>query len=274
MRSFFAARAIPGVERVDADAYARVLASPLGAPVVVSVRPLPGEHALELRVHGASPSELFRVAAASRRAFDLAADPARIALGLRADPRLGPLVKRRPGLRLPGAWDPFECAVRAVLGQQVSVAAARTLAGRLVRRAGQALPVGSPGLSHVFPGPEAIARASLDGLGLTSGRVGALRALARAVADRRLDLGAPAEEVTAGLAALPGVGAWTAQYVALRGLGEPDAFPGGDLVLRRVAGPAGAPLSTRALESLAEAWRPWRGYAAQHLWCAASDVAD
>src|SRR6185436_13245042 len=139
----------------------------------------------------------------ARRAFDLGADPARIARAFEADPLLRPLVRRRPGLRIPGAWDPFECAVRAVLGQQVSVAAGRTLAARLVARVGQPIATGADGLTHLFPSPAALAGADLDGLGLTRARAAALQALARAVAGGRLDLGGPVDEVTAGLLALP-----------------------------------------------------------------------
>jgi AraC family transcriptional regulator, regulatory protein of adaptative response / DNA-3-methyladenine glycosylase II len=281
VRDFLAARALPGVERVDARGYARTVGaanppgggrSAAGGHALVCVRPVEGEHALELRVRGAAPAALFQLSSAARRMFDLAADPARIALAFQADPRLGPLVARRPGLRIPGAWDPFECAVRAVLGQQVSVAAGRTLAARLVARAGHAVTGGGDGLTHLFPSPAALAGADLDGLGLPGARVRALHALGAAVAEGALDLGASAEEVAAGLEALPGFGAWTAQYVALRALGAPDAFPAGDLVLRRAAADA-APLTTRALEARAEAWRPWRGYAVLHLWRAASEVA-
>lgn len=268
---FFATRAVPGVEHVDDQGYRRVLATREGGAAIVSVAALRGEHALELRVRGASPSELFQVAAAARHAFDVAADPSLVGQALGSDPLLGPLVKKRPGLRVPGAWDPFEIAVRAVLGQQVSVAAARTLAGRLVARAGRAIAVHGP-LQYAFPDPRALAAASLDGLGITGARIRALQGLARAIVDGRLDLDGPAEDVTAALAALPGFGAWTAQYVALRGLGEPDAFPEGDLVLRRMAASGAAPLSTRALATLAEGWRPWRAYAALHLWRAAGDV--
>lgn len=161
--------------------------------------------------------------------------------------------------------------MRAVLGQQVSVAAARTLAGRLVARAGRPIPGGADGLTHLFPPPAAILDGDLDGLGLTGARIRALRALARAVLDGAVDFGASVEDVVAALSALPGVGDWTAQYVALRALGEPDAFPAGDLVLRRVAAGDGPAWSARALEAAAESWRPWRGYAALHLWRAASD---
>jgi AraC family transcriptional regulator of adaptative response / DNA-3-methyladenine glycosylase II len=272
VRDFLAARALPGVERVDARGYARTVASDEGH-ALICVRALEGEHALELRVKGAPPAALFPLAATARRALDLAADPARIALALAADPLLAPLVKRRPGLRIPGAWDPFECAVRAVLGQQVSVAAGRTLATRLVARLGRPIAGGGDGLTHLFPSPAQLAAARLDGLGLPGTRLDALRALGRAVAEGRVDFAAPVEEVTAALTALPGIGAWTAQYVALRALGEPDVLPAADLVLRRAVAAGGAPLDARALVARAEAWRPWRGYAALHLWCAARDAA-
>jgi AraC family transcriptional regulator of adaptative response / DNA-3-methyladenine glycosylase II len=201
--------------------------------------------------------------------FDLAADPARIALAFKRDPLLGPLATRRPGLRIPGAWEAFECAVRAVLGQQVSVAAGRTLAERLVARAGPLVLGGTDGLNRSFPTPAALATADLQGIGLTGARIAALKALARAVISGAVDFGASVEDAKAALLALPGFGRWTAEYVALRALGEPDAFPSADLVLRRAAGTEGQPLGERALEARAEAWRPWRGYAVLHLWCGA-----
>ncbi len=270
---FLARRSVPGVERVDARGCARTVASD-GGHAIVCVRPIDGEDALELRVRGAAPTALFQLSSAARRTFDLAADPVRIVLAFKSDPLIAPLVKQRPGLRIPGAWDAFECAVKAVLGQQVSVAAARTFAARVVARAGQPIEGGTEGLTHVFPTPVVLADANLDGLGITGARISALHSLARAVTDRALDFDAPVEEVTAALAALPGFGDWTAQYVALRALGEPDAFPSGDLVLRRRAAVGGAPLSTRGLEARAEVWRPWRGYAAVHLWRAASETID
>ena len=268
VRGFLALRALPGVERVDERGYARTLATDDGGHATVCVRPLEGEHALQLRVGGAAPAALFELSTTARRVFDLAADPARIEAALGTDPRLGPLVRRRPGLRIPGAWDPFECAVRAVLGQQVSVAAGCTLASRLVARFGRAIE-GGPGLTHLFPSPAALASASLDGLGLPGTRAAALKALAEAVATGAVDFSAPAETVTAALQGVRGIGPWTAQYVVLRALGEPDAFPEGDLVLRTAVGAGSGPLSARALQERAEAWRPWRGYAVLHLWAEA-----
>ena len=268
---FLAARAVPGVERVDKRGYARTVVGG-GSHGVICVQPLDGEDALELRVRGTAPAVLFQLSSAVRRTFDLAADPARIALAFRSDAVLARLVKRRPGLRIPGAWDPFECAVRAVLGQQISVPAARTLAMRLVARVGRPIATAENGLTHLFPTPADLATADLDGLGLTKVRICALKALARAVADGDLAFHDPVEQVTAALAALPGIGAWTSQYVALRALSEPDAFPSSDLVLRRTAAVNGTPLAVWALEALAETWRPWRGYAAMHLWRSATDT--
>jgi AraC family transcriptional regulator of adaptative response / DNA-3-methyladenine glycosylase II len=273
MHDFLAKRALPGVERVDARGYARTVALSAG-PAVVCVRPLESQDALELRVKGAPPAALFQLLSAARRTFDLAADPAAIALAFKSDPLLSPLVRNAPGLRIPGAWDPFECAVRAVLGQQVSVAAGRTLAARLVARAGTAIATGAEGLTHLFPSPAQLEAANLDGLGITGARIRALQAMAGAVVDGRVDFGLPAVDVASALASLPGFGDWTAQYIALRGLGEPDAFLSGDLVLRRVAGPQGSPLSARLLEARAEAWRPWRAYAVMHLWRMATQAAS
>ena len=179
----------------------------------------------------------------------------------------------RPGLRAPGAWDGFELAVRAVLGQQISVAAATALAGRIAREHGQPLPEAlreaAPGLSHVFPAARRLARADLSGLPMPRARSAALETLARAAAEDpalfepRGDL----DSAVRRLKALPGIGEWTAQYIAMRQLREPDAFPGGDVgLLRAMAGPDGRRPSPAALLARAEAWRPWRAYAALHLW--------
>jgi AraC family transcriptional regulator, regulatory protein of adaptative response / DNA-3-methyladenine glycosylase II len=272
LRDFLAVRALAGVERVDARGYARTVACEDGH-ALIRVTALPGEDALELRVAGAPAAALLQLSSLARRVFDLAADPQRIGVELATDRLLGPLVRQRPGLRIPGAWDPFECAVRAVLGQQVSVAAGRTFAARLVERAGSAIRGGRDGLTHLFPSASAVAAANLDALGITKSRAATLHALARAVLERRIDFSAAPEEVVAAMAALPGIGPWTAQYVALRALGEPDALPTGDLVLRRMAAPAGEELSVRQLEVRARDWQPWRGYAVIQLWRAASERA-
>ncbi|HEY7887370.1 MAG TPA: AlkA N-terminal domain-containing protein [Steroidobacteraceae bacterium] len=270
LRDFLALRATPGVERMDEQTYARLIRIDAGH-AVIQVQPVPGKDALQLRVTGAPPGALFQIATAARRVFDLSADPTLLTAGLGSDPLLRPLLRRRPGIRIPGTWDAFECAVRAVLGQQVTVAGARTLAGRLVERTGEAVATAVAGLERLFPTPQAVAAANLDGLGLTGARISALKALAVAVGEGRVAFDRPAEDVIASLVELPGIGEWTAQYIALRALGEPDAFLVADLVVRRMAAGGGAPLMAKELEQRAEAWRPWRGYAVMHLWCAASD---
>jgi AraC family transcriptional regulator of adaptative response / DNA-3-methyladenine glycosylase II len=226
---------------------------------------------LQLRVRGAAPTMLFQISSTARRMFDLAADPTRIATSFKTDDLLAPLVKRRPGLRIPGAWDAFECAVRALLGEHLDVAAARTLAARIVGRAGEPISEAVEGLTHFFPTPAALATADLSGLGLAASRVAAIRALARATHEGKVDFTANVEEIMATLATLPGFDAAAAEYVALCALGEPDAFPRGDLIVRRMAGSQRKPLTARELDARMEAWRPWRGYALIHLWQAAEN---
>jgi len=272
VRDFLAAHAISGVERVDEDGYSRTLRGDKGHSIIC-VRPLEGEHALELRIRSAVPAALFQISSAARRAFDANADPARITFAFRSDPLLGPLVAKRPGLRIPGAWDPFECAVCAVLGQNVSIAYGSALAARLVDRAGQRINEPVSDLTRLFPTPMALARADLSGLGFTKTRVTTLQELSWAVIHGKLDFSSTTENVRAALLKLPGIGESTAEYVVLRALGEPDAFPSADSVLRHIAGRPSRPLSALELEARAEAWRPWRAYAAMHLWRAEANPA-
>lgn len=195
---------------------------------------------------------------------------------LSTDPLVGPLVTARPGARLPGAWDPFEVGVRAIIGQQVSVAGANTITARLVTRHGQPVPgLAAMGLTHLFPDAEVLADDDTDlaGLGLTTARAGAIRSFAAAVAadEIRFDRSEALEALVAAVTSVPGLGPWTAHYLALR-LGEPDAFPATDLALRRSAARlSGSPLTHRQLEQLSEAWRPHRATAALHLWLADRD---
>ncbi|HEX9625378.1 MAG TPA: AlkA N-terminal domain-containing protein [Acidiferrobacterales bacterium] len=270
LREFLATRALPGIERVEKDAYFRsVLVGK--AQGWIEVRPVPKVDALELAVHGLGPEALFGVVSRVRQMFDLSADPKDVREVLKKDVRFAPLLRRRPGLRVPGAWDPFEIAVRAVLGQQVSVAAARTFAARIVAAYGVPLASPAEGLTHLFPGPQALAAADLTGIGLTKARALTLNALAAAVRDGDVSFDAAGEEVRAALTALPGIGDWTAEYIAMRGLSDPDAFPAQDLVLRRMAGRKKA-LGTKELMKVAETWRPWRAYAVLHLWRTASEA--
>jgi len=272
VREFLAAHAVPGVERVDKDGYSRTLRGDNG-PSFICVRLLENEDALELRVQGAVTTTLFQISSAARRVFDTSADPARTTLAFRSDPLLGPLVARRPGLRIPGAWDPFECTVCAVLGQNDGVASARTLVARIVDRAGERIKEPVAGLTHLFPTPTALATADLNVLDLPQACVAALQELARAVIEGKLDFGASTERVLGTLSQLSGVGPSIAEYVALHALGEPDAFPATDTNLRHIVG-ANRPLSSVELEVRAEAWRPWRGYAALHLFSAAADQTE
>ncbi len=255
---YFAARAVPGVEHVSGETYRRTIVIG-GDPGVLELMPGGDDHLL-LLAHLPHWEELIHIVERARRMaavdFDLE-EPARV---LAADPLLAPLLRARPGLRPPGTWDPFETGVRAILGQQVSIAAANTLAGRLVERLGTPVPgLGPLGLTHTFPSPETVAGADLDGLGLTRTRAEAIRSFARAVAEDeiRLDRSVSLDRLTASITAIDGLGPWTAQYVALR-LGEPDAFPAEDLGLRRALGG----------QDRSERWRPWRALAATHLWVA------
>lgn len=273
---FLRGRALPGIEQVDARSYARVF-GPADAPGWLRVSAWPGgEHALKLDLHCPQPARMQGVVSRVRRLFDLDADPRAIADALRGEATLRPLLRKRPGLRLPGSWDGFEVAVRAILGQQVSVAAARTLASRLVQRHGVALDEAPlPGLDRLFPTPEVLAEADLRALGVTGARAETIRGMARAVLDGRVDFRAeqPLDEFVTRWVALPGIGEWTAHYMAMRALSHPDAFPAADLILRRAAAGGGDALSTKALTALAEAWRPWRAYAVIHLWRASADAA-
>lgn len=272
---FLRGRALPGVEVVDDSGYARAFGTP-EAPGWLRLGPWPGArgggggHALRLELHGGRPALLLGIVGRLRRMFDLDADPRAIAATLGADPRLAPLVRARPGLRIPGGWDGFEIAVRAVVGQQVSVAAARTITARLAERHGTPLPeaFAAHGLGHLFPTPEALAGGDLGRIGLTRARAATVREVARAVLDGRVDFSPAAtlDDFVARWTALPGIGPWTAHYIALRALGHPDAFPAGDLVLQKTLPEGGGRLTEKALRARAEAWRPWRGYAAIHLW--------
>jgi len=264
--AYLRGRAIPGVEKIEADTYRRTYR--LGECTgTLEVSHQPERRALSVRIDGEGLLPVRQLVARVRRLFDLDADPAAISAALGGDPIIGPRLARAPGVRVPGAFDPFELAIRAVLGQQVSVKGATTLAGRVVQRCGTPSTVTWNGLTHFFPTPEALAQADLSGLGLTGGRVLALKALAAACAsgEELLKPGANLEDSVARLVTLPGIGDWTARYVALRALGEPDAFPSGDLGLRKAAG-EGSVIAPGALERMAEAWRPWRGYAALLLW--------
>ncbi|WP_342317120.1 AlkA N-terminal domain-containing protein [Lysobacter sp. FW306-1B-D06B] len=278
MLDFLRGRALPGVEVVDEHAYARVI-GPIEQPGRLRMSAWPnGEHALKLELHGVATARLLEIVQRLRRMFDLDADPQAIAGALSSDARLAPLLAQRPGLRLPSGWDGFEIAVRAIIGQQVSVAAARTLASRLAQKYGRALPQPfAPGLAHLFPTPEALVDADLETIGLIRSRAQTVRGVASALIEGRVDFRAERtlEDFTARWVALPGIGPWTAQYIALRALGHPDAFPVEDLVLQKALPADGTRMTAKALGARAQAWSPWRGYAVIHLWrdCVPTPVA-
>jgi AraC family transcriptional regulator of adaptative response / DNA-3-methyladenine glycosylase II len=269
MIDFLEARAIPGLERVCDDAYSRIIQ--LGdATGSITVLNAPRDSALRAVVRIPRLDALPAVITRIRRMFDLSAEPHAIADALSSDPRLEPLVRRRPGLRVPGGWDAFEIAVRAVLGQQITVRAATQLAGRLVAAIGESIFEQSqiPGLTHAFPPADRFTADSMSRLGIPRSRVAALAGIADAIQadphlfDPRPDL----DQTIAHLRKLPGIGEWTAQYIAMRAMGESDAFPAGDVGLQRaLVERDGRPTASQLL-ALSEQWRPWRAYAVLHLW--------
>jgi AraC family transcriptional regulator, regulatory protein of adaptative response / DNA-3-methyladenine glycosylase II len=283
MLAFLAMRAIPKVERVTDGRYERSLGIG-GAVGVIRVEPA-SKNRIAVSVRFPKISALSAIIARVRRVFDLAADPVAIGEHLARDPALAPLVARRPGLRVPGAWDGFELAIRAILGQQITVVAARGLAAKLVAGYGEPLPenLASEGVTHVFPTPQRLAGADFAALGMPRSRAAALSAMTGAVAADPLIFGPKRtlEEAVAALRALPGIGEWTAQYIAMRELREPDAFPAADIgLMRALADETGRRPTPAELSARAEAWRPWRAYAALHLWSSeaqppqAKEIAD
>ena len=272
---FLGARAVPGIESYEDGVYRRTLRLPRGAGTVALSA---GEGRVRCVLRLEDLRDLGAAVQRCRRLLDLDADPVAVSEALSSDPALAPLVGRRPGLRVPGSVDGPELAARAVLGQQVSVTGARTLAGRLVGSLGEALPgaLAEPAgpLTHLFPVPEAVAGLGPGEIGLPAARHGALVGLAGALerGEISLDAGVDRDEARRRLLTLKGIGPWTASYVAMRALGDPDAFLPGDLGIRRASARLGLPESARGIEAVAARWRPWRSYAAQHLWASLEDA--
>src|SRR5215469_824315 len=262
MLGFLAPRATPGVEVVEAGSYRRsILVN--GSEGWVEATLDQRNHTLAVRIQFPDPCTLFFIVERIRTMFDLDADPNEIARCLGGDGTLAMLVKAAPGVPVPGCWDGFELATRAIVGQQISVKAATTLAGRVVTTFGR--PISAPGgITHLFPGAEILAEADLRRAGITQSRAETIRTLARAVCEGRIGFEGivDADDVLDRLRGIRGIGEWTAQYIAMRALGEPDAFPAGDLGLVRASGAQ----NSGQLERRAEAWRPWRAYAAMYLW--------
>jgi AraC family transcriptional regulator of adaptative response / DNA-3-methyladenine glycosylase II len=264
---FLSRRAIPGVEEVEYGTYRRTVEVEDFEGVIEIRRPAEENH-LVLRVPAAASRGLLVIVRRARRLFDLDADPREISRRLSRDSTLGATLRRHAGIRVPGAWDGFEIAIRAILGQQVSVASATTLAGRLALLFGEPLGGAEGRLGRLFPKPQALADARLSRIGLPAARAQTIRRVARAVLDGTLDLDAAADPdgTRSRLEEIRGVGPWTAQYIAMRALGDPDAFLPDDLGIRRALSSKGALPTAAAVRERSEAWRPWRSYAAIALW--------
>ena len=265
--AFFARRAIPGVEQIDSESYSRRFALD-GAIGSLRVSHIADDDALAVVIDFPRAAQIDDICARVRRMFDVDADIATIHARLGRKPPLRALVRRHPGQRLPGGWDGFEIAVRAVLGQQISVAAARTLASRLVQRFGTQVSLPSGEECHLFPPPRDLVEADFVAIGLTRARAQTLRSMAQALCEGRVDFrpDQSLEEFVEKWVQLPGIGAWTAHYIAMRALSHADAFPAADLVLRKAVSSDGKPVPLKQLQMMAEAWRPWRAYAVLHLW--------
>jgi AraC family transcriptional regulator of adaptative response / DNA-3-methyladenine glycosylase II len=276
MIGFLAARAIKGIEAVNGDKRYRRSIALDGAQGAISVEPDERKPGLRVTIRFPRIASLATIVRRVRRIFDLSADPLAIGEDLGRDPLLAPLIARRPGLRVPGAWDGFEVAVRAMLGQQITVTAASRLAAKLVAAYGEPLLPGlGDRLTHTFPTPERMAHADLRPLGMPAARADALSSVA-GVAAADPGLFSPTQTLDSAIAklrSLRGIGEWTAQYIAMRVLREPDAFPAADIGLMRALTPVGGSrLSAGEVLARAEAWRPWRAYAAQHLWTADAEA--
>ena len=265
---FLSERAIPGLESVGSGKYARYLPTATGH-TFVRISACEHENALQMQVRDAAPAELFELSARARRVFDLTADPAQIVDAFKGDTLLAPLARSRPGLRIIGDWDPFECAVRTLLERQLGRFGARAATADLIARTGRPLDGGLDGLTRLFPTADALAAADLGGLPLTPPQRETLRALCRAACDGIVCFGDSIEKITTSLMTVPGLDDWVAQVVALRAGGDPDAFPTDDPILRYQAADKSGASSPEALEERAQAWRPWRGYAACQLWAEA-----
>lgn len=267
---WLARRALPGIAEAHDGAYRRTLRLPLGA-AIATLEPVDSHVRCTLRLE--TMADLASAVAQCRRLLDLDADPLSVVEVLTRDRDLAKAVRKRPGLRAPGAVDGFELAIQAVMGQQISLAAARTLTSRLVESNGDRIKLSDPTLTHLFPTPASVADADLSGLGVPAARRATLRAVARAVAtgELALDPGADRAEVRQRLRTLPGIGEWTTGYIVMRALGDPDTLLPTDLGVRKAGARLGFGGDSRSIAERAAAWRPWRTYATHQLWATLAD---
>ncbi len=267
---FLGMRAIGGIESYDGTTYRRSLRLP-GGDGSVTLSAEPDADGFRAVFELEDLRDLTAAISRCRHLLNLDADPVAVDSGLGEDEMLAPLVAVLPGIRMPGSADPFELAIRAVVGQQISVAGARTVAGRLVAAAGRPLQNPASPVTHTFPSPDAVASLARDrpeAFSMPASRRRTIVALAEALADGalRIDPGSDPEEVRAGLLSLPGIGPWTADYIVMRALGDPDGFLPSDLGVRHALEHLGAAADPRSAAALSERWRPWRSYAVAHLW--------
>jgi AraC family transcriptional regulator of adaptative response / DNA-3-methyladenine glycosylase II len=269
---FLKAHATPGTEVIEDECYRRSIEIN-GQAGEIEVRHEPDESRLRVRVTLPSYGQLVLVVERVRRIFDLGADPLQITNHLAQDSRLGIMLQARPGLRVPGVWDTFELAVRAVLGQQLTFVDSKAVIARLVRTFGRPIKTAAPGLTHLFPRPEVLASGNLSSIVMPPARAETLRALARATCQGKLNpaAGKSLDDIISRLCAIHGMGRRRVNYIAMRAFGEPDAFPSSDLGLRRALTGCRRLPSEDEFRSLAESWRPWRAYAAICLWAADAD---
>ena len=268
MLAYLATRAIPGVEAVGEDGYSRTFVLD-GEAGEIHLRFSRERHEALLTIVFVNTRVLQQIVERVRLMFDLKAVSVEIDRFFSQDPYLAGAVQRQPGIRVPVAWDGFEVAVRAIIGQQVSVKGATTLVSRLVHAHGEAYAsVSGDALNRLFPSPALLATAKLDGLGITTRRIAAIQALAAAVRDGelRFDGSMDTADFCARIVQIPGIGPWTAQYIAMRALSDPDAFPDADLILLRAAADEGETLTPKQLQQRSQAWRPWRAYSVMLLW--------
>jgi AraC family transcriptional regulator of adaptative response / DNA-3-methyladenine glycosylase II len=264
---YFAARAVPGVEHCDGERYARTLSLPHGHGIVAAT---PAADHVSATFRLADWRDLAPAVGRVRHLLDLDADPMSVVTALSADPHLAPLIERSPGRRAAGSVDPHETLVKAIVGQQVSVAGARTVAGRIAAAVGEPVAIGDPVLTHLFPSMEQLAAAGAGDLPMPAARADTIRRVAAMVAagDLVLDAGIDRSAVVERLCAVRGIGPWTARYVVMRGLGDPDVFLESDLGVRQALAAIDLPASA------ADRWRPWRTYAMHHLWASLPTVHE
>ncbi len=267
---FLEVRAIPEVEKVDVNSYQRTIRLD-GKPSRLTVTQVPGKRCLQLNLEAEESNYLLEVSNKVRRIFDLDADPLEVSRILKQDKTLRPLVNQLPGQRVPGCWSPFEIAIRAIVGQQISVKGATTVMGRIASQYGER---GQYGLC--FPEPEQLAELDITRLSMPTRRAQAIKDLSAAVANNvvRFAADVETEELLEQLIAIKGIGPWTAQYVAMRAMNDPDAFLEGDLVLEKVAFHLFSIADRKSLVKRADNWRPWRAYAGMHLWRNAATIED